>query len=191
MTARRVLVATLVPLLLGACSTAGAQPTSGGNGYVGTGENFITQVPPASRIKAPDASGPALGSGKPVSTASYRGKVVVLNVWYSSCAPCRKEAPDLQQASAQTARKAQFVGINSRDTSAAQAQAFVRAHGLTYPSIYDPKGSVLLNFSGSLPLSTFPSTLLIDRQGRIAVRISGPITKITLVNLVDDVASGH
>lgn len=190
MTARRVLVATLLPLLLGACSTSGAQPTSGGNGYVGTGRYSITQVPPASRTKAPEAAGSALGTNKQVSTADYLGKVVVLNVWGSWCAPCRKEAPELQQASVQRAKVAQFVGINTRDYDPAPAEAFVRVHQLTYPTIYNPDGSVLLNFSGTLPLSTFPSSLIIDRQGRIAARITGPITKITLLNLIDAVAAG-
>lgn len=188
-TAPRALVAILL-VLLTACSTDGGQPTSGGNGYVGTGRASLTQVPPESRTLAPVASGTALGSTATVSTADYRGKVVVINVWYSSCAPCRQEAPELQEASVQRAKVAQFVGINSRDTDPAPAEAFVRAKGVTFPSIYDPKGQVLLAFSGSLPLSTFPSTLILDRQGRIAARISGPITKITLVDLIDDVAAG-
>jgi thiol-disulfide isomerase/thioredoxin len=117
--------------------------------------------------------------------------VLVLNVWGSWCAPCREEAGALQAASVETAKTAQFVGINSRDTAQAPAEAFVRAFKITYPSIYDNDGSVLLHFSGNLPLSTFPSTLIIDPQGRIAVRISGPITKVTLVDLVTDVAAGQ
>jgi len=191
MSAPRAIALTLLALLLSACSTAGAQPSSGGNGYVGTGKGSLTRVPPASRVKAPVAAGTLLGSNTTVSTASYQGKVVVLNVWGSWCPPCRQEAPALQQASVQTARVARFLGINSRDSDPATAQAFVRAKGVTYPSIYDPDGQVLLHFSGTLPLSTFPSTLILDRQGRVAARISGPITKITLVDLVDDVAAGR
>jgi thiol-disulfide isomerase/thioredoxin len=114
----------------------------------------------------------------------------VLNVWGSWCAPCRQEAPELQQASVETAKVAQFLGINSRDYDPAPAEAFVRAKGVTFPSIYDPKGEVLLAFAGTLPLSTFPSTLVLDREGRVAARISGPISKITLVDLIDDVAAG-
>lgn len=190
MALRSVLAATLLGLLVSACTTSGAQPTSSGNGYVGAGSASLTQVPPASRTKAPVAAGPELASGRTLSTADYQGKVVVLNVWGSWCAPCRQEAPDLQQASVETTGKAQFLGINSRDTDPATAKAFVRAHSLTYPSIYDPNGSVLLSFAGELPLSTFPSTLILDAQGRIAVRISGPISKITLVDLIDDIATG-
>ncbi|MET0694610.1 MAG: TlpA disulfide reductase family protein [Propionibacteriaceae bacterium] len=182
----------LATLVLAGCSSTGADEpvrSSGQNGYVG-GQAGLTRVPPGERKEAPEATGVALGSDKTVSTKSYAGKVIVLNVWGSWCAPCRAEAPDLQAASVETAKVAQFIGINSRDADPAPAEAFTRAFKVTYPSIYDSDGKVLLNFAGNLPLSTFPSTLIIDRQGGIAVRISGPITKITLVDLIEDVAAG-
>ncbi|MBA3530048.1 MAG: TlpA family protein disulfide reductase [Propionibacteriaceae bacterium] len=189
---QRVFLATLMLVLLTGCTTTGADEptrTAGQNGYVG-GQKSLTQLAPAARQQAPVASGAALGSGRTVSTADYLGKVVVLNVWGSWCAPCREEADDLQQASVETARTEQFIGINSRDTDPAPAEAFVRAFQITYPSIYDASGKVLLNFAGNLPLSAFPSTLIIDPQGRVAVRITGPISKITLVDLINDVAAG-
>lgn len=191
---RRGAVAALAvaALLLAGCTNPGADEpvkSAGQNGYVG-GQASLTQVPPGQRQKAPTASGAELGSDKTVSTADFAGKVIVLNVWGSWCAPCRKEAPDLQAASVETAKKAQFIGINSRDNNPAQAEAFTRAFNVTYPSIYDAEGTVLLNFAGHLPLSTFPSTLIIDAEGGIAVRISGPISKVTLVDLIDDVAAG-
>jgi thiol-disulfide isomerase/thioredoxin/predicted small secreted protein len=191
---RRALVVLVLVVSFGlaGCTTSGAdEPTRSAaqNGYVG-GQEVLTRVSPGERKPAPMASGFELGSNKTVSTSDYPGKVLVLNVWGSWCAPCRKEAPALQQASEQTATTAQFIGINSRDSDPATAEAFTRAFGVTYPSIYDSDGKVLLQFAGNLPLSTFPSTLIIDRQGRIAVRISGPITKTTLVDLINDVAAG-
>jgi thiol-disulfide isomerase/thioredoxin len=189
---RRIVPAVLAVVLLAGCSATGAdEPTrnAGQDGYVG-GQRTLTRVPVGSRKPAPVASGQVLGSDRPVSTSDYPGKVVVLNVWGSWCAPCRAEAPDLQEASVETAKVAQFIGINSRDNDPATAEAFTRAFGITYPSIYDSDGKVLLNFSGNLPLSTFPSTLIIDKDGGVAVRISGPITKVTLVDLIDDVAAG-
>ena len=188
----RVLLATAAAVLLTGCTATGAdEPTrsAGQDGYVG-GQQVLTRVPPGERKPAPVASGTELGSDRMVSTAHYAGKVVVLNVWGSWCAPCRVEAPELQRASLERAEQAQFIGINSRDPDPAPAEAFVRAFSITYPSIYDADGKVLLNFYGNLPLSTFPSTLIIDRDGRIAARISGTISKITLVNLIDDVAAG-
>ena len=114
----------------------------------------------------------------------------MINVWGSWCAPCRKEAPDLQAASAETSDIAQFIGITSKDYDPAQAEAFVRAFKITYPSIYDPTGKTLLAFAGQLPPSAIPSTMIIDEQGRLAVRVLGPISKITLVDMINDVAGG-
>ena len=138
----------------------------------------------------PPVSGPALGGDQVLSTQDHLGQVVVINVWGSWCGPCRKEAPDLQAAYAETSDIAQFIGITSKDYDPAQAEAFVRAFKITYPSIYDPTGKTLLAFAGQLPPSAIPSTMIIDEQGRLAVRVLGEISKITLVAMINDVASG-
>src|SRR5215216_4540891 len=108
--------------------------------------------------------------------------------WYP---PCRKEAPDLQAASVETENVAQFVGITSKDYDPAPAEAFVRSFKITYPSIYDPTGKVLLAFAGELPPSAIPSTMIIDREGRLAVRVLSEVSKITLVDMINDVANGR
>ena len=90
-------------------------------------------------------SGTALGGEQTVSTKRYPGKVIVLNVWGSWCPPCRAEAPALQAASEQTKDKAQFIGITVKDPAPAAAEAFVKQNGITYPSIFDPTGAVLLS----------------------------------------------
>lgn len=180
-----------VPLAATGCSASGADEqtrSAGQEGYVGVDGN-LTQIPPGERQPVPTVSGPGLDGGT-VSTADYADEVLVLNVWGSWCAPCRKEAPALQAASTQTADVAQFVGIATKDTDPAPAQAFVRAQGISYPSIYDPTGATLLSFAGTLPPSAIPSTLVVDRDGRLAARVLGPISERTLVDLVDDVAAG-
>lgn len=101
--------------------------------------------------------------------------------------PCRAEAPDLLQASHNTADVAVFIGLNVRDRQIAAAQAFVRSHEINYAQISDPSGQQLLNFAGTLPLSSIPTTLLIDGQGRIAARIIGTITATTLTQLINDI----
>jgi thiol-disulfide isomerase/thioredoxin len=189
--ALRVLVVGVVVALLAACATTGADEQSrsaGQEGYVGVKGN-VTQIPPAERKPLPPVSGTSL-DGRAVSTADYRDKVVVLNVWGSWCPPCREEAPALQAASVQTADVAQFVGITTKDADPAQPRAFVRVNKITYPSIFDPTGSTLLTFAGTLPPSAIPSTLIVDQQGRLAVRVLGPISELTLVSMVDDVAAG-
>jgi thiol-disulfide isomerase/thioredoxin len=191
---RRVAVALVAGLVLGtsaACTTTGAdEPTrsAGQEGYVGV-EGNLTRIAPADRTPLTPVAGTSL-DGKPLSTGDYRGKVVVVNVWGSWCAPCRSEAPALQKASVTTKDRAQFVGITTRDNDPAQARAFVRAFGIGYPSIYDPKGTALLGFAGTLPPSAIPSTLVLDPDGRVAVRVLGEISELTLVAMVDDVAAG-
>lgn len=183
----------LVLFVLSACSTTGADESTksaGQNGYVGVTSN-LTQIPVDQRKPVPTIAGPELGSDRTVSTAAYDGKVVVVNVWGSWCPPCRSEAPDLQAASEETTKIAQFVGVNTKDFDPAPAQAFTRVQQITYPSIYDPNGKVLLNFAGVLPPSAIPSTMIIDTHGRLAVRILGPISKITLVTIVQAVAVGQ
>lgn len=190
---RRAAAAAVALLVLTACSTTGADEqtrSAGQNGYVGVDRN-VTEIPVEARKPAPVITGPALGSGAALSTDAYDDKVVVVNVWGSWCPPCRSEAPDLQAASEQTRDIAQFVGVTSRDNDPAQAEAFVRVNKITYPSIFDPDGSVLLRFARDLPPSAIPSTMVIDADGRLAVRILGPITEITLVDIVEKVAAGQ
>ena len=173
--------------VLTGCSS-GDRSTEGG--YVGTSTNRVTLVPPDQRKPAATVSGARLGGKDTISTADYAGKVVVINVWGSWCPPCRQEAPALEAASRQTKDKAAFVGITTKDDDPAPAEAFVRKFSISYPSIYDPTGNVLLSFAGDLPPSAIPSTLVIDGQGRMAARVLGTVSADTLVDMVDDVAAG-
>jgi len=192
---RRTAVRTAAALaaMLAACASTGADEQTRSAGQVGYPDvaRNLTRVPPDQRTELPTISGPALGSNQTISTQNFRGKVVVINVWGSWCPPCRKEAPDLQGASVQTKDIAQFVGITSKDYDPAPAEAFVRSFEITYPSIYDPTGKVLLAFAGELPPSAIPSTMIIDRQGRLAVRVLSEVSKITLVDMINDVADGQ
>ena len=137
-------------------------------------------------------SGKQLGADdKTVSVADYPGKVVVLNVWGSWCTPCRQEGAGLQAASVATKADAQFIGINTRDFSEAAPEAFLRTQGITYPSIFDPSGQTLLQLAGQVPPSAIPSTLVLDRQGRVAIRVLGQVSENTLTDMVAEVAAGR
>jgi thiol-disulfide isomerase/thioredoxin len=189
----RIAAALVAMLILASCARTGADEQTRSAGQVGYPDvpRNLTRVPPDQRKELPTVSGLALGSNQTISTQDYRGKVVVINVWGSWCPPCRKEAPDLQAASVETKDIAQFVGITSKDYDPAPAEAFVRSFKITYPSIYDPTGKVLLAFAGELPPSAIPSTMIIDRQGRLAVRVLSEVSKITLVDMINDVADGQ
>ena len=174
----------LVALLLSGCGTAPA----GANGFV-AGDGTLTVLPADQRPAAPVIEGTTLDGAAWRSDATS-GKVLVYNVWGSWCAPCRAEAPVLEAASKRTADTAVFVGLNTRDLDKAAPRAFVRAFAVGYVNLYDPDGALLLKFSGQLPASAIPSTLLVDPEGRIAARIIGEVTEATLVDVITDLAAG-
>ncbi|SDB80242.1 Thiol-disulfide isomerase or thioredoxin [Raineyella antarctica] len=174
---------------LAACG-GGSDSVNTQSGFV-SGDGGVTILSPDKRPAAPVVSGPVLGGqGATLSTKASAGKVLVLNVWGSWCAPCRAEAPGLVAAAARTTDRADFIGLNTRDLDPHPAEAFERGFGVKYPSIYDPAGKLLLEFSDQLPPSGIPSTLVIDAQGRVAARIIGATTETTLVGVIDDVIAG-
>jgi thiol-disulfide isomerase/thioredoxin len=184
-----VLVATLAGGAAGCARSTGAPGTSGDTRFV-AGDGTITIVPQTERRRPVDLRGVTL-EGAQLDIASLRGRVVVLNVWGSWCAPCRKEAPDLQAAAVELRPKGvEFVGINSSDKDRAQALAFQRTFGVTYPSLADDGGAALLALRGAVAPNAVPTTIVLDREGRIAARITSATTKVTVVDVVEDVLTG-
>ena len=180
-------VAVLVACLLLATGCGGqASGDSGPAGEQGfvAGDGSIVLLPAAERQAAPPVSGELLSGGE-LSTADLAGSVVVLNVWASWCAPCRAEAPDLQAVWEATAGEGvQFLGLNTRDATAA-AQGFVDTYGLTYPQILDPDGRQQLLFRDTLPPQSIPSTLVLDKEGRVAARALGVVSQSALLGLIE------
>lgn len=186
-----LLVVLLLSTALSACGARGGDSvgSTGDKGYV-DGLGVITRLPVAERKKPGPVAGKTIG-GHQVSLADFSGKVVVINVWGSWCPPCRAETPTLDAAARTLApQDVVFLGINTRDNDPAQVRAFLRLHHVPYPSIYDPGGQTLLAFDGTLTPNSIPSTVVVDRQGRVAASILGQVTsKQTLVDLVKDVLS--
>jgi cytochrome c biogenesis protein CcmG/thiol:disulfide interchange protein DsbE len=95
--------------------------------------------------------------------AALRGHPLVINKWASWCVPCRSEFGAFQRASLALGREVAFVGIDSGDTTRADALAFLRAHLVSYPSYYDPSG----NAGEAVTDSSFtPVTVFFDPAGR-------------------------
>ncbi|PSK96384.1 peroxiredoxin [Haloactinopolyspora alba] len=188
--ARLVAVVVAAAALFAGCSDGQVQRDgdSDRSGYI-EGDGAVSTYPPAEREPAPDFSGPLLDGDDTFELADAAGDVVVLNVWGSWCPPCRKEAPGLQAVhEALRDQGVRFVGVNTRDDETA-ANAFEDEFGITYPSVFDPKGEALLAFRKTVPPGAIPSTLVIDRQGRIAARVLGAISETSLRQLVADIAA--
>ncbi|TDO43164.1 thiol-disulfide isomerase/thioredoxin [Kribbella sp. VKM Ac-2527] len=178
-------VAGLV-LTLTACSS-GQQTNENRSGQTGfvSGNGRVSTFAAADRKPAPAFGGETL-DGKQWNFADHKGKVVVLNVWGSWCPPCRKEAPDLIAASKELGPDVQFIGLNTRDLDKAPAKKFVQEFGVTFPSLFDPSGKQLLGFRGQISPTSIPSTLVIDKDGKVASRVIGEVTTQTLVGMVKD-----
>lgn len=138
------------------------------------------------RQPAPPLSGEDLmAEGKDIAVSDFSGDVVVLNLWGAWCPPCRVEAPELEKVYRDRAERGVTVlGIDVRDENRATPQDFVRDTGLTYPSIYDPPGRSLLAWKG-YPRSVVPSTIVLDKEHRVAAVFLRDLLATDLLPVVD------
>ncbi|MDJ0341946.1 TlpA disulfide reductase family protein [Streptomyces sp. H10-C2] len=179
--------AAALALALSACSSGAKASGGSGTNFVG-GSGKISRVAKGDRLAAPGLSGETV-DGKQLNLADYKGKVVVLNVWGSWCPPCRAETPHLVKVANDTKSKGvEFVGINMRDPTRVNATGFETEFGVPYPSFYDPNGRLALKFpKGSLNPQGIPNTLILDRDGRIAVRILQAVGEDSLHEALDPI----
>ena len=182
---RRMAVLVLGALTLAGCgggSNASINDYRDGGGKLGGGT--VETIRPADRTTTITVKG-TTATDAVIDTSTFRGQVVVLNTWGSWCGPCNAEAPALQKAYTQLRPDGvQFVGVNVRDDDASLT-AFERKFSVTYPSVRYDGGAVLLQLKGKA-VST-PTTIVLDRRGRIAARVTVQITTGTLTGLVQDV----
>jgi thiol-disulfide isomerase/thioredoxin len=179
---------TLAALTLGlsACAQEDAlakQARAGDNKNYVAGDGSVTEFAATDR-KAPVQVTGTLFNGTAVAPADFQGKVTVLNFWFAACAPCRVEAPVLEELHQEFKDQGvQFFGVNLRDEKPT-AEAFDKTFGLTYPSFDDKDGGVLLAVSGLVPPGAVPTTLVLDKQGRVSARVLGEIERGTLKALI-------
>ena len=182
-------VAALVGLATAGCDSgqiAADVPQSSGQSFVSHSYES-TFYPVGHRPAAPAVSGTTL-TGQRLSLDSYRGKTVVLNFWGSWCDPCRLEAPALGTLARQLQPDGvRFVGVDIRDEPDS-ALAFMQNFNVSYPSLNDPNDEIALEFHSTVPPAAIPTTLIIDRSGRIAARIVGASSYAELKDLVAKVA---
>lgn len=159
-------------VVLSSCATGDDAVATGGTfDFVSPGgQTRIFYDPPADRGTLGELSGEDLmNEGETIALDDFEGDVVVLNVWGQWCAPCRSEADDLEQVYQNTKDLGvQFLGINVRDNHRDKAQDFVIDQQIEYPSIYDPAMRSLLALGRSYPTSVVPTTVVLDREHRVA-----------------------
>ena len=179
-------------LLLSSCATGDDAVAQGGTfDFVSPGgQTKIFYDPPSDRGTIGNLSGPDLmNEGQKVGVDDFEGKVVVLNVWGQWCGPCRAEADDLEQVYEQTKDSGvQFLGINVRDDTKNKAQDFVVDNKVSYPSIYDPSMRSLIALGDGYPTSVIPTTIVLDRQHRVAAVFLQELLAEDLLPVVQRVA---
>ncbi len=169
---RRLAVLVIVAVLVTGCSTGDDAVAQGGTfEFVAPGgKTDIRYDPPAGRGRPGPLSGPdLLDTSKTISLNDFVGKVVVINVWGQWCGPCRAEIGQLQKVYDQTRELGvAFLGIDVRDNDIDAPRDFVKDRGVTFPSIYDPAMRTMIAFGGKYPTTVIPSTVVLDREHRVA-----------------------
>ncbi|MGC5617686.1 TlpA family protein disulfide reductase [Georgenia sp. Z1491] len=174
-----------------AITLAGCAPGSGGSpaevagaGYV-SGDGSLSLWTPDERGAPVEMTGTSY-TGESIDLTDWRGEVAVVNFWYAACPPCRAEAPALEAiAEDYQDQGVRLLGVNPRDDTAT-AQAFERTFQIPYPSIHDQSARAVAAFQGLVPLQAMPTTVVLDRQGRVAARIMGEFDPTSLRGLIDD-----
>jgi len=184
-----MVLASLVTVSCTSTSDALAEQYRDGSGanYI-SGDGAITVLAPESRTDSVQFEGD-LDTGEFFSSSDYAGSVIVVNFWYAGCPPCRVEAADLESLHQQfLSDGVALVGVNIFD-QAPTALTFAKDFGVSYGSIMDVEtGSVRLAFAGQVAPNAVPTTLVLDKQGRVSARISGVITDVDLLaNIIEGV----
>jgi thiol-disulfide isomerase/thioredoxin len=110
--------------------------------------------------------------GAPWRLSDHRGEIVLVNFWATWCTPCRMETPDLVRVAQQYgSRGVAFVGVSMDDQPKSAAPAFVSHYRIPYPVLVPDSGFTLGN-----AIENLPTTLLVDRNGRLAKAYTGAVT---------------
>jgi thiol-disulfide isomerase/thioredoxin len=150
--------------------STGQDPSIGTNA-LNTGKAF-----PLVRVESLD--------GEPVTLGEPTGEAFLVNFWYSTCEPCKREMPTL--VAAQAKYGIDIIGVNPRDT-AELARDFAEEYGITYPLLRDPNGASLV----ALGVGTFPMTYLVSGDGTILEQYAGEITAAQLDRMLAPIAGSQ
>ncbi len=180
-----VVFALLAVVVLAGCTSSDslAQQYRDGNekGYI-AGDFQVVEIPEPDRGE-PVAFEGVTETGESVASDDYRGGVLVVNFWYAACGPCIVEAPLLEEVWQEYQDQGvAFLGVNTYDQPAT-ALSFARDNNVTYPSVIDVNdGKVKLAFAQVTPIQATPTTLVLDRGGRVAARVIGQLASASILS---------
>jgi thiol-disulfide isomerase/thioredoxin len=184
---RLTVVAGVGCLVLVGCSGLGAVQRAGSSGDPNSAAVGVTLYAAGNRPSVPDLAGTTL-QGKAFALSQLTAGVTVINAWASWCEPCRAESPELAALAKKLEPSVHFIGLDESDSHAA-AVKFAAKVGAAYPELSDTDGTLLASLK-LLPTKGIPSTLILDRQHRVAGRIVGPMTAAVLSGVIDAARSG-
>ncbi|MCT9820737.1 TlpA family protein disulfide reductase [Microbacterium sp. W1N] len=180
--------AVLLAVGLAACtspndSLADQYKEGSNKGFV-SGDGRVEEIPADQRGEPIVFDGVTV-DGSRLSSDDYADEVLVVNFWYAACGPCRAEAPILEGVAGATAEAgASFLGVNIYDGSE-QAASFEKTYGITYPSLLaDEDAELKLAFASVTTVMAAPTTLVLDRQGRVAARFVGAVQSESILRTV-------
>jgi cytochrome c biogenesis protein CcmG/thiol:disulfide interchange protein DsbE len=146
-----------------------------GRRSAGTVGNAPVQTRPAPAFSLP------LFDGGTFDLADARGKPIVINFWASWCVPCEEEALTLERASRAYAGRVVFIGVDVQDTEA-NARAFLRKFGVSYPNGRDASGEIAVEYG----MSGVPESYFVDRDGRVVRKWQGPLDDARLRGFLEE-----
>jgi peroxiredoxin len=176
---RSLLALAGVLALLAGCSTGSdaVDVNNGGEFRFVAGTPSGEVIPADERGTAPEFSGTMLQTDETFPSSKLADQVVVLNFWGSWCAPCRVETPEFSEVwSEYSTAGVQFLGVNVKETDKQFALAFIDRYRISFPSLYDPRGEVALAFR-DYPATAIPSTIVLDRDNRVAAVYTGEVAQ--------------
>jgi peroxiredoxin len=189
MTSPAAVVAALASAVLGLSACSGGTNAVDQNSnnqfrYVQANEKGSV-IEAAKRKQAGPVAGSLLAGGD-YRLSQDRGKVVVLNYFASWCPPCQTETPQFD--SIYRERKSagvQFIGMDVKDPSKGAAQSWIKDKGVTFPVVYDETAKTAIQL-GDVPMAALPSTVVIDKQGRVAAVYVGSVLPKDLTPALDE-----
>ncbi|MHC2997779.1 TlpA family protein disulfide reductase [Microbacterium sp. HJ5] len=150
-------------------------------GFIAANGLQVVEIPAGERTEPVEFEG-TTEAGDALGSADVAGDVVVVNFWYAACGPCRAEASSLEDAyTSFEGEGVSFIGVNTSDAPET-ATAFAEQYGITYPSLMAAQdGAIKLAFADKTPINATPTTLVLDKEGRVAARIIGQLESASIL----------